>query len=91
VTGLVYRTRRLTRIHPLNLLRAQGPVLGGVAFMSVAVLATRLGLNNLDEIAVRLSLTIAVGVGAYAGFMVLRARHTVLSDIRKLLHELRGR
>jgi O-antigen/teichoic acid export membrane protein len=84
-------TRGLTGIGPLQLLRAQLPVLGAVALMTAAVLLAQWALGDTAPAAVRLAVAIAVGAVAYAGYMLAAGRRTVLADLRGLLRELKGR
>jgi O-antigen/teichoic acid export membrane protein len=91
VAALVYLTRGVTGISPAAVLRAQLPVLGGVAFMTVCVLAVQWALRDDPRTAARLVSAVAAGVASYAGWMLLTARSTVLADVRSLWLELRGR
>jgi O-antigen/teichoic acid export membrane protein len=87
---LVLRTRRLTGVGLLDLLRAQLPVVGAVLFMTGVVLALRWAMRDTAWPWLRLLLAIAAGVLAYAGVLLALARHTVLADLRNLVRELRG-
>jgi O-antigen/teichoic acid export membrane protein len=90
VAGLLWRTRALTGVGPLTLLRAQLPVLGAVAFMAVAVLLVQWALAGVTFAGARLAATVAVGAVAYAGWMLVAGRRTVLADLRAILREIKG-
>jgi O-antigen/teichoic acid export membrane protein len=90
LTALLLRTRGITGVGPLDLLRAQLPVLAAVAFMAGAVLLVQWSLTDVSGAAVRLAAAVAAGAVAYAGWMLVTARRTVLADLRALLRELRG-
>ncbi len=91
VTVLLWRTRHVTGIGVADVLRAQVPVLAGVAFMTACVLAVQWCLRDDPRPAARLAAAIPTGVAAYTGWMLLTARQTVLADLRGLWYELRGR
>ena len=90
VAGLVVFTRELTGIRLADLLRAQAPVLCGLAFMALVVRGLRWQMADLGPGWLRLVSCIGAGAVAYGIFMVLLARGTVLTDVRKLLREVRG-
>src|SRR6266545_309455 len=90
LTALVWRTRQLTAVGPLDLLRAQTPVLAAVGFMAAAVWLAQRCLAGWDQIGLRLAVVIGVGVVAYVGWLLAAARRTVLADVRALLTEFRG-
>jgi teichuronic acid exporter len=90
VAVLVWVTRNVTGVEPLKLLRAQGPVVGAVLFMTAVVLAAQACLANVEWIALRLAASIVLGAAAYAGILLGLARRTVLADVRALWRELRG-
>jgi PST family polysaccharide transporter len=90
VAALLRRTKPLTGVGPLALVRAQAPVLGAVAFMTAAVLLVQWALADTAQPWVRLAAASGVGAVAYAGWMLAAARRTVLADLRALLRELKG-
>ncbi len=90
VAVLLWWTKPLTGVGPLDLLRAQLPVLGAVGLMAVAVLAVQWALADSAHAGVRLAVSIAAGAAAYAGWMLAAGRRTVLADLRALLRELKG-
>jgi O-antigen/teichoic acid export membrane protein len=91
VAVLLHATRRVTGIGVRDVLATQLPVLAGVAFMTVCVLAVEWMLRDEPHAAIRLIAAIATGVTAYPGWMLMTARRTVLADLRGLWRELRGR
>ena len=91
VAVLLQLTRGVTGIGVVDVLRAQLPVLAGVAVMTGGVLALQWHLRDDPRVAVRLVAAIATGIATYAGWMLLTARRTVLADLRSLWLELRGR
>ena len=88
---LLQVTRGVTGIGVADILRSQLPVLAGVAVMTVGVLIVQWALYDDPRVGVRLVAAIVTGVTVYAGWMLLTARRTVLSDLRGLWSELRGR
>jgi teichuronic acid exporter len=90
VVILLVSTRRLTGIGPVALARAQLPVVGAVLVMTGVVLLVRTVLAETSWPWLRLGTSIGAGVVAYAGVMLLLARHTVLADLLRLWRELRG-
>jgi O-antigen/teichoic acid export membrane protein len=88
VAGLVHCTRRLTGFSLVDLVRAQLPIFAGVAFMAAVVIGLQRGLDDCSS-GCRLTLAIAVGVIAYAAFLLVFARHSVLANVRLLVRELR--
>jgi PST family polysaccharide transporter len=90
VGGLLLCTRRLTGVGPVDLLRPQVPVLAAVAFMAGVVWAVQWSLAGPGQVPLRLGLAVAAGALAYAGFLLLVARRTVLADLRALWRELKG-
>jgi len=89
VMGLIHLTRSVTSVGILDLFWSQRAVLAGTAFMAGLVLAVQWGTSNFSP-AVRLTLTIAVGVVTYTGTMLFFCRRTVLADLWKLWRELKG-
>src|SRR5205814_9500384 len=61
VASLLWRTRALTGVGPLALLRAQLPVLGAVAFMVVMVLLVQRALAGVAPAGGRLAAAVVVG------------------------------
>jgi O-antigen/teichoic acid export membrane protein len=90
VAVLLWWTKPVTGVGPLDLVWAQLPVLGAVVFMAAAVLLARWALADSGQAGVRLAVSIAVGAVAYAGWMLAAGRRTVLKDLRALLRELKG-
>jgi O-antigen/teichoic acid export membrane protein len=90
VGGLVCCTRRLTGVGLGDLVRAQVPVLAAAGFMVGVVMAGQWCLRGVGPIGVRLGVSIALGAGAYSGFLGLFARKTVLVDLGVFLRELKG-
>jgi O-antigen/teichoic acid export membrane protein len=90
VTTLLWFTRGVTGVGPLALLRAQVPVLGAVAFMTAIVLLVQWAVGASVPAGARLAAAIVVGAVAYAGWMLVAGRRTVVADLRALLRELKG-
>jgi O-antigen/teichoic acid export membrane protein len=90
VAGLVRLNRKTIGFRLRDLLRVQAPVVGATLFMAVWVLAVQWLFADLDHSPLRLGLSIAVGVAAYSGFILVLARNTVIADLRAMWRELRG-
>jgi hypothetical protein len=88
---LLQVTRGVTGIGVADILRSQLPVLAGVAVMTVGVLIVQWALYDDSRVGPRLMAAIVTGVTVYAGWILVTARRTVLSDLRSLWSELRGR
>jgi O-antigen/teichoic acid export membrane protein len=88
VGGFVHCTRRLTGFGLLDLVRAQLPVIAGVAFMAAVVIGLQRGLGDWSS-GCRLSAAIVAGVASYALFVLVCARHSVLANVRLLVQELK--
>lgn len=88
VTGLIFATRHLTGVAPLDLLRCHLPVLAGLAVMTVSVLSVQ-WLASQSPASLRLAGAIGAGVVSYALWMLATARNTILADIGAVWRELR--
>jgi O-antigen/teichoic acid export membrane protein len=88
---LLWLTQPLTGIGIADVVRAQLPVLAGVAVLAVCVLAARSSLREDSSSAARLGVGIAAGVASYTAWMLVTARNSILADLKTVWHELRGR
>jgi O-antigen/teichoic acid export membrane protein len=91
VAALIHLTREVTGFGLGDVLRAQLPVLAGVAVMCACVLAVQWSLGDGVHRVVRLVAAIATGITSYSGWMLLTTRRTVLADLRGLWLDLRGK
>lgn len=89
VALLVALTKGITNIKLGEMVLAQWPVARAAALMAVVVLAAQALLGAAPP-AARLVAAVAAGAAAYAGCLMLTARHTVLADLRIVWRELKG-
>ncbi len=90
VLVLIHMTRAVTSVGVKDLFWPQRTIVAGTLFMTAVVLGVEWGLADWTR-ACRLPVSIICGAMAYAGGMLLMARHTVLADLKILWRELKGR
>jgi teichuronic acid exporter len=90
VTALIHLTRHITGVTPAAVFRSHGPVLMGLAVMTMMVLAVQHALVNAGA-GMRLVAAISSGALTYAVWMLVTARGSVLADFAVVARELRSR
>ena len=89
--GFVHLTRHTTNVSLGALCKAQLPVVAAVLFMSLVVLGVQYAVGEGASSLLRLTVSSLTGIVAYAGFLFVFARQTVVSTLFSLWLELRGR